>query len=355
MAIFDTLCRAFCLSFTLVVFYFYISLSSNVATNVFTSVPVFQAQVDAVFVTLPFYTKGTGAWKENDVSIVTQASADRLQRIQDMAEAWQGPMSVALYIKEDEELERVGEIFYGSGAMRAFVDIHLLFANQTRYPVNVLRNLALSNARTSMVLNLDADFIPSANMHKYLSGLERSNVTSLEAFVIPAFSTNLRPTYLPKTKVELLKAIKEKKVSPVNEGPCPKCHAPTNYPRWYISSSSYDVQYQWIYEPYLMFNKDLLPILFDERLKGYGFDKNTHVFSLAVAGYTFTVLPYPFVIHLDHEVTVWDGPDIISQQWDALAIVCDIIPRVKRKYEYSEKTSLFNEPIGQRCYTNEHW
>jgi len=263
-------------------------------------------------------------------------------------------LSVALYIKEDEELEMVGEMFYKSKAMRLHVDFHLLFANQTRYPVNVLRNFALTNARTSMVLILDADFIPSPNMHKYLSEVKR-NKDALNAFVIPAFSTNLRRTALPKTKRDLLRTISERKVSPVNEAPCPKCHGPTNYQRWYISNSPYDVQYVWIYEPYLMFDKDLLPILFDERLKGYGFDKNTHVFSLAVAGYTFTVLPDPFVIHLNHEVTVWDGPDISSQLWDALNIVCEIIPKVKTKYGYDEQISLFNEPVGPTCYTNEHW
>jgi len=60
---------------------------------------------------------------------------------------------------------------------------------------------------------------------------------------------------------------------------------------------------------------------FEERLKGYGFDKNTHAFHLAIAGFKFFVLSDVFMIHLNHERDSWGGPrNLDRQQWDILEV-----------------------------------
>lgn len=274
-----------------------------------------------------------------------------------MVEIWRAPISVAVYVKQDADLNVIDEFFNKSETVHTFADFHVLFANKTRYPVNNLRNLALKNSQTDLVMILDADFVTSSGMHQYLSefGHQLKGNEKL-AFVVPAFSSDIKPTSLPKTKTDLLPAIHSKQVQLVNDGPCPKCHGPTDYERWQQSVEPYEVLYKWIYEPYLFLNKAYLLELFDERLKGYGFDKNTHSYALAVAGYRFVVLPQPFVIHLNHEVAAWDGPSIQDQLWQALDYVCDILPSIKRKYGYNPNMRLFEEPATHsECFSRDHW
>jgi len=306
-----------------------------------------------------FYKKSSHERGEFDVTLITQVSVDRLLRIKDMADSWAGPISAAVYVKNGtEELPIIDELFQSTDSVRKFVDFHVLFANKTRYPVNNLRNMALVNSRTSWIMILDADFVTSQNMHNYLSGIAQqaaANEDPKHVYVVPAFSSDLRPHKLPKTKLDLLNSIESKTVVPVNERICPKCHGPTDYTRWYTATEPYQADYKWIYEPYLMLNKDHLTELFDERLKGYGFDKNSHVFVLAVAGYTFNVLPEPFVIHLNHETADWDGGNLLEQQFEALKIVCDILPNSKKKYGKSPVLQYFDEPIGDVCMTRDHW
>jgi len=261
-------------------------------------------------------------------------------------------------VKDAEEVKLIDQLYDLSETVRSFVDFHILFANKTRYPVNNLRNLALVNAPTSLVMILDADFVTSEDMHGFLSMAGKNlmrNTKRNQAFVVPAFSSNLAPHALPKFKPALLASLRSKTVSQVNELPCPKCHGPTNYKKWEKTSELYETEYKWIYEPYLMLNKDHLTELFDERLKGYGFDKNTHVFALAAAGYQFFVLPDPFIIHVNHEVVQWDGPSIQDQLWDALQIVCRMLPAIRQKNGYDPEKQLFDEPVGNDCFSRSHW
>lgn len=310
-----------------------------------------------VFQTIPFFKKGTYIRAADDVTLVTQVSLDRLQRLQSMAETWGGPISASVYVKHEKYLSKIDAFRNRSRSVEKLVDFHVLFANKTRYPVNNLRNLAIDNSRTDLILVLDADFVTSGKMHSYLSSfaaLLKANDNL--AYVVPAFSSNLPAGYLPKSKQDLLRAIKRNDVDLVNTGPCPKCHKPTNYAKWQTATEPYKVEYKWIYEPYLVINKATLKEKFDERLKGYGFDKNTHTYALAVAGYTFEVLPDAFVIHLNHEVADWDGPSIQDQLWDALKYVCDILPAVKTKYGYFPNSPLFDEPVGNdACFSRDHW
>lgn len=306
-----------------------------------------------------FFKKSTYARKESDVTLITQVSPDRLSRLVDMATSWAGPISAAVYVKDaDEELPIIDELVDTSEPVRKFVDFHILYANKTRYPVNNLRNMALMNSRTSLILILDADFVTSQNMHDYLSEIgqrDMLNNDKKQVFVVPAFSSDLRPHKLPKTKSDLLRAVNSRTVIPVNEKICPKCHGPTDYRRWYDATEPYKALYRWIYEPYLMMNKDQLSELFDERLKGYGFDKNSHVFTLATYGYDFVVLPDPFVIHLNHETADWDGGNLLEQQFESLKIVCDILPSSKEKNGLNPDISYFGEPLTDTCMSRDHW
>ncbi|ETN97649.1 N-acetyllactosaminide beta-1,3-N-acetylglucosaminyltransferase, partial [Reticulomyxa filosa] len=178
--------------------------------------------------------------QKDGITIVTQCSLDRLPLIKAMCEQWQGAISLAIYIKKEElktflqnytanmddnwkphkvakHLEKKGtEIFaeivkfwngieYGNQGDYAALDIHLLFeiehdsdtcvednAGPVRvmYPVNALRNLALRYAKSDYVFLLDADFVPSSNMHALVLSMLRRKpylVSPKIAFVVPAW------------------------------------------------------------------------------------------------------------------------------------------------------------------------
>eukprot|EP01132_Coremiostelium_polycephalum_P000424 gene424-536_t len=384
------------------------------------------------------YFSGGGRRKENvKVSIVTQTTVDRLNKISWMAEKWRGPLSTAVFIKNpDTDIERLKTIIQMNPSLRQFSDFHLLYANKTRYPVNNLRNLAIKNARTDFVFLMDADFIPPFGLHDYISNYinlysnnnnnfvninnnnnylfksnnnnnnkkknsnpsssilikkqqqqqpqpkqmlvdddnnyfynrddEKSdeNIEEIDqqqqqnndkfSFVIPSFSSSEDPSILPDDKPTLIKMVKEGRILPSNIDECFKCHSPTNFTFWYSTNQPFEAEYRWIYEPYLVYNKSMNEP-FDERLKGYGFDKNSHTFQMAVQGYKFIVLPHAFIIHINHPASSWEGPSHRDQQWDSLRIVCDIIPSAKRKNNIDPNYKIFDEPIGDECLSDSHW
>jgi len=352
--------QVICLACSLVVILFYVGANILVDTRTHTTISppdVYDAGVHPNFTVQLFYYMARSEPAKVDITLVTQVSVDRISRIPQIAEIWQGPLSVAVYIRNKEEFTVLKSTFEGNAILSKYCDVHLLYKQNSRYPVNNLRNLAITNARTDYVFHLDADFIPNANIKESLLGHIATYHSRLKCvFVVPAFETNVQvPKLLPKTKQKLLTDISRDKVKPVNIKTCPKCHGPTNYQKWYETNEPYEIPYAWIFEPYLAYDKTEAP-LFEERMKGYGFDKNTHSFTMAVNGYHFIVLPDVFVIHMNHEHQNWDGPDNLdSQQWDALKIVCELIMKVKQARVIARDDILFGEPKEKECYSSSHW
>ncbi|KAF2075262.1 hypothetical protein CYY_003438 [Polysphondylium violaceum] len=327
------------------------------------------------------------------VTIVTQSTVDRLYKLGIMAKKWRAPISAAVFIKDrGTELLLIEKTLDEYPILREFADIHLLFAENTRYPVNNLRNLAIKYAPTDLVFLMDADFVPPLGLHdyivsyqnyfkinkanyqqykKYIPNVQFVNSTTFNhpshtvnmvpedknikvAFVVPSFSSSHSPDLLPDDKSTLLTMVKNGVVSPSNLKVCRKCHSSSNFQLWSQTDKTFEAKYQWIYEPYLIFNKSETE-WFDERLKGYGFDKNTHAFVMAVQGYRFMVLPNAFIIHINHPESSWDGPSITDQLWDNLRVVCEMFPEIKEKYHFSKTKRIFDEPLEDECFSNLHW
>lgn len=84
----------------------------------------------------------------------------------------------------------------------------------------------------------------------------------------------------------------------------PLSHSSTNYSRWYHSNESYEVKnYQDKYEPYLILRLTPELPLYDERFKGYGMNKISHVMELSLLGYKFVVLPNVWIVHRYHTLS----------------------------------------------------
>ena len=97
------------------------------------------------------------------------------------------------------------------------VTFHLLIDKRSGapfYPHNILRNIAMENALTDHILNLDVDFIPSPHSHDYLlTYLSSPGLPEKKALILPSFERKLleneaeasvTASDLPASKLQLL-------------------------------------------------------------------------------------------------------------------------------------------------------
>ena len=275
--------------------------------------------------------------KDDTISIATQtdASLNRLARLLQMSERWDGYISVAIYGKKvDEKTVRSKvELFWRESAkhLEGKVIIHLVIDGRKPgddgdtdlyYPHNVLRNIAMENAPTDLVFNNDVDFIPSVDSHamllQHLSSVPRDQPSVM---ILPAFERKLFDGEdeaqiiaqdIPFSKANLLKQLDAnfERITPFHER-YPSGHGSTNYPKWYKSIEPYQVDFALDYEPYFVINKkkwDAPP--FWEHFTGFGKNKQAWVEELALAGFHFYVCPDAFIVHIDHSV---DGQDEVDR------------------------------------------
>mmetsp|Transcript_11300 Transcript_11300/g.21520 ORF Transcript_11300/g.21520 Transcript_11300/m.21520 type:complete len:336 (-) Transcript_11300:161-1168(-) len=174
------------------------------------------------------------------------------------------------------------------------------------YPINALRNLALDQARTEMVFLLDVDFVPSEGLHASMAGKPATLQTTLlegQLIVIPAFELNngsAAQTVASTGKAALQSLYATGEASAFHVGHFPAGHSPTNFDKWFDSEQGYQVSYSDFYEPYVVAAKSRIPH-YDERFRGYGMNKVSHLFASAAAGLGFTVWPSHFVCAEEHD------------------------------------------------------
>ena len=133
------------------------------------------------------------AQKYNDITMFTLGSLDRLGRLIDLANVWDGPMSIAVSVSNSSnDIPIIVDAWLNTPAMRRNVDIHLLFNDEVTshitshhihlilsctfrlfctiqfksvvypskvFPINYLRSLALKNTRTELVMFVEGDYI----------------------------------------------------------------------------------------------------------------------------------------------------------------------------------------------------
>jgi glycosyltransferase-like protein LARGE len=156
---------------------------------------------------------------------------------------------------------------------------------QERYPVNTLRNIAATHARTELVFHADVDFIPNNKMFQRLSayGYELLEYTRDDGLlVVPAFevdSNNGTNDYLFLNYRQIFHLINDpcctfKRITKLDRfvsnnilwfiglyttyvNVHPPSHAAVDYPRWYTSHDIYQIDYQNWFEPYVIAPREL--------------------------------------------------------------------------------------------------
>jgi hypothetical protein len=203
------------------------------------------------------------------------------------------------------------------------VALHLVIQDDPkddRFPINVLRNVAVNNSLTDMIFTLDVDFIVSPNMFGKLQTMHRyesmwNESYSKHVFIVPAFEFNEPYDCLHMPQLErvgategdgcfafplnregLLEMMDKGLFSPFH--PQKKGHRATNILRWKHERRLYYVHWENWYEPYIVARKSQLDFpWFDERFYDRGHNKVVFAFELYVRGYQFTVLTDFFCVH----------------------------------------------------------
>ncbi|CAK0898505.1 unnamed protein product [Prorocentrum cordatum] len=203
------------------------------------------------------------------------------------------------------------------------------------YPVNALRNAALAAARAELVLLLDVDFVPSAGLYPALAGSPGLLREALgggsgplrgpaRALVVPAFEVHGgrgRARALARSGDAVRAACRAGEAEGFHVSHFPRGHSATDFERWLrgpalgadvcgpagrLSSRSHGVDgyraaYEEYFEPYVVAARRLVPA-YDERFRGYGLNKISHLYEMSARGFEFYVAEHPdaFVVAEEH-------------------------------------------------------
>lgn len=260
---------------------------------------------------IPYYFRAQGIPQKEDITITTLITANRFKIFDRLVSHYKGPISVTIHVndvpnKRNALLAQLNDLYHNNPLMKKYVDVHLVIDKFDRQ-FNMWRNVAKFFARTDYVMMLDVDFYLCTNFREKILNDERlMNMLRGKntGIVIPAFEyVNQADGYshekFPKTKTELLEQVQAGRLDMFHAFWW-RGHGSTNYTRFYEADQPYKVtQYQYHYEPYVIFPKD--SPWCDERFIGYGANKAACLFELYLSGVDYWVMPDDFLIHQSHE------------------------------------------------------
>ena len=261
----------------------------------------FKDQEQKTFIThLFFYGNQYISVDEYDVTLVTQMTVNRIQTLHTLLKHWNGPVSIAVYGTESDVLSFIQYVNkFGTLKGRSNVAIHIVYIRKGYYhPINYLRNVAWSAARSPYVFLIDLDFIPSYGLYHYLRKATELLMTETQkrALVVAAFETKHTHTAFPNNKAEMVKLAKRRIALRFHENF--SGHTAIDYSKWMSASYPYIVTWSKNYEPYMVVRTS--STRYDNRYIGVSLNKISHTTELHAQGYEFVVLPDGFIFHYPH-------------------------------------------------------
>lgn len=85
-----------------------------------------------------FFLTGSEPVKADDITMYTTLTIDRIWRLKEMAENWNGPISAAVAIRDLTEIPLILKAWSLSKAFRMYVDVHLVYDDQVNTHTFVL-------------------------------------------------------------------------------------------------------------------------------------------------------------------------------------------------------------------------
>ena len=265
------------------------------------------------------------AGQSHDVTLVTQATVEKLCLLPELCERWRGPLVLSLWVPDAAAVAQATAA--ATQAARSCADatdggsvainVEVQRSEREAYPVNRLRNLGLRKVNTSHVLVSDADFLPSRGLRDAIRAKARWLANEKLALVIPAFQRKggrcktlescrerLEPLAetVPGRFGQLARCLREKDCLVFQGDNSAQSHGTTDSSRWLEGDETVRPITCFRsnrYEPYVVVAMAQMPS-YDERFAGYGKNKIQHVSHLRRMGHLFAVLPRHFLIHVPH-------------------------------------------------------
>ncbi|KAI4501740.1 hypothetical protein M0802_003075 [Mischocyttarus mexicanus] len=238
-----------------------------------------------------------------DVVLATQCSIERVPLLEELSKHWPGTISVALYLTDAEVQNFLGYI-RGSSELRKRKNIayHVVYKEGELYPINYLRNIAMSYVSTPYIFQLDVDFLPQyglyENIMKHINELTTQKRINNVALIVPAFETERYRFKFPTDKEELLKFLRRGILYTFRYHVWTQGHAATNYSLWKNATEPYEVSWEPDFEPYIIVSQ--VAPKYDIRFIGFGWNKVSYITHLTALDFKFIVLPDSFIIHRPH-------------------------------------------------------
>lgn len=236
----------------------------------------YQVLCDFVFLESPNGKSNNKVFKRRklEVTLVTQCSTNNLRYLLDLLNSWHGPVSIAVFAPgrqfvhayftaqtifrcfpsrdvnfqfvfpsiqppsiNDQDLKIWYELFFQKSNQCENIGevLQLLIApnyaiDKLPYPHNTLRNVAKRQAATTHMILLDVDVLPSPGIREsFLSHIAFDNSTDINSnviYVVPAFEIS-HDDLMPRSKTELVQAVKSQRVRIFHTLTCPFCHKAT--------------------------------------------------------------------------------------------------------------------------------
>lgn len=286
------------------------------------------------------------------VAIATQLTIDRFPRLLNLARTSGGPVSAAVFVRagaaghrDVDALEKLIAAEGGAGLRK--VALHVVRGHRSGayaagargakmpYPINALRNVALEGACSAKLLLLvDVDFVPSVGFAGRIAAQFRAwdredesragaaGPKRLRLAVLPSFDLCKSVGSQPRTREDMLSLIAANCsiLSASDTQDPPVSHGPTNLTLWLsppsegsvgaggdgAAAGAYEVTFWLGFEPYYAVRAPHLR--YDERMRGWGGDKQVHALLLYSAWAEFHVLRSDFLAHMPHERAAdWAG------------------------------------------------
>jgi Glycosyl-transferase for dystroglycan len=266
---------------------------------------------------------------EVDFTLVTQLSSERIWMMGQHCQRW-GKHPISIAILSNRTHDGVWKYLMELGCQPDQVTLNVAPAWQyppEDYPVNALRNLALSSVKTTHAVIVDVDFWPASDLYDTLMNAQIRTFLARDpktAFTIPTFQ--LEPTActsrskscyietIPHLKEDVVRMHKEGLVSrfdPTNKGG----QGSTLYNEWMEEDKDRVFTIPCAtsnrYEPVLAvrYCRDLPP--FQEAFTGYGKNRLSWFLQVRRTGWLLWESSRTFVIHFPHPSSkarrAWNG------------------------------------------------
>lgn len=297
--------------------------------------------------------------KDLSATLVIQCTLDRIWLLAETCNRWTDPIVLVVYLssetaKESSQrtiaIESIANIMTNCPQLTVLPHVHMddtkkEESGMSTYPVNVMRNKGLSAVKTSHILIMDVDLIPSADLNEVIKDNLMDQVSSnngkvpTNAIVVPAFERKANPpctdiescrgylqkdpTFLPTLFNDMKECVRDKNCIVFQSDNNWEGHHTTKTQKW-LKSEWYEEDTKerktirqikcfdsLRYEPYVVLpwcpastsssdNPQPLTPYYDERFYGYGKNKIQHISHLRYKGLPFYVLPRSFVVHHPH-------------------------------------------------------